>query len=501
MLNLNLVYCSTSASNLFPIILQFPAMILEGLAHLTVPAIALERSCTSVKTQLIGRAILPASTFATGSISGQFLNLRNDGTLDTATNFNGISFPFKQQPVQGFSGILPGPKAGTYFVLADNGYGAKANSADFLLRFYALEPDFKTGQVYPIDRKTGKRLTSFTSASLVQLNDKNNKLQGFQTITADRSTYPNSDKLNPNGISIDSSLKQNRLLTGADFDPESFRRAPDGSFWFGDELGPFLLHTDANGTLLEAPVQTPNPLDSKSLVRSPDHPTFSNLPDADRIKSANLARSKGFEGLALSIDGRTLYPFLEGAIATDSRRDRLFIAEFDLRKKQYTGKTYAYRLEAPNYAIGDLTAINSHEFLVIERDTGSGDASNPAFKDPAKFKRIYKIDLRKTNVEGFVAKELIVDLLRIDDPKNLGGDGTKNGVFTFPFVTIENVLLIDQQTLLVVNDNNYPSTSSRTPGKSDNTEFIKIRLSKPLNKFTHKRRNLSNSEFFENSEF
>ena len=33
---------------------------------------------------------------------------------------------------------------------------------------------------------------------------------------------------------------------------------------------------------------------------------------------------------------------------------------------------------------------------------------------------------------------------------------------------------------LVVNDNNYPFTSGRTPGRPDATEFILIRFDKPL---------------------
>lgn len=48
-----------------------------------------------------------------------------------------------------------------------------------------------------------------------------------------------------------------RVLTGWDFDPESMQVAPDGTIWFGEEFGPYLLHTDARGRLLEAPIPTP----------------------------------------------------------------------------------------------------------------------------------------------------------------------------------------------------------------------------------------------------
>ncbi len=50
---------------------------------------------------------------------------------------------------------------------------------------------------------------------------------------------------------------RSRLLTGADSDPESLRQAPDGSFWIGEEFGPFLLHLAKNGRLLEAPIAQP----------------------------------------------------------------------------------------------------------------------------------------------------------------------------------------------------------------------------------------------------
>jgi hypothetical protein len=50
-------------------------------------------------TTLVGRAVLPAATFAPGPTSGQFI-----------TGANGVAVPFTDaQPVQGFSGIIAGP--------------------------------------------------------------------------------------------------------------------------------------------------------------------------------------------------------------------------------------------------------------------------------------------------------------------------------------------------------------------------------------------------------
>ena len=83
--------------------------------------------------------------------------------------------------------------------------------------------------------------------------------------------YPNSI------IPVDPSIASKRLLTGGDFDIESFREAHDGTFWFGDEFGPFLLHTDRFGRVLEKPIPLPD-------VQSPDNPFLGggtpNLPSA-----------------------------------------------------------------------------------------------------------------------------------------------------------------------------------------------------------------------------
>jgi len=50
------------------------------------------------------------------------------------------------------------------------------------------------------------------------------------------------------------------------------QKASDGTLWFGDEFGPFLLHTDATGKLLEAPIALPDFSNPGKQVRSPQNP-------------------------------------------------------------------------------------------------------------------------------------------------------------------------------------------------------------------------------------
>jgi len=78
---------------------------------------------------------------------------------------------------------------------------------------------------------------------------------------------------------------------------------------------------------------------------------------------------------------------------------------------------------------------------------------------------------------GKLDKTLVADLLNLANPRGVGGFGDP---FTFPFTTIEDVVILDDRTLGVLNDNNFPFSSGRTPGKPDNDEFITIRLSDNL---------------------
>jgi hypothetical protein len=373
-----------------------------GIGVLTLALAAPDAAAhdTYGRATLTGFAVLPAATFVSASDPS--------GSLLGGTPSNGITPPFADQPVQGFSGIVRNGD-GTFEVLSDNGYGNKANSADFVLRIQRVAPDYGN---HTVDVVGGINLTD------------------------------------PNSLVPFALTRPDRVLTGSDFDVESIQRAKDGTYWIGDEFGPYLLHFDRAGRLLQAPI----PLDG---VRAPENPAG----------NPNLNSSKGFEGLAQSPDGRKLYALLEGVVAGDAAGG-LRLNEFDVAKREYTGKRWIYQLEDPANAIGDAIAVDDNRFLIIERDNGQGAT--------AKFKRIF---LAKKKNNGTLEKTLVADLMNLADPRHLG---STDGTFTFPFQTIEDVVILDDRTLGVVNDNNFPFSSGRTPGQPDNNEFITIRLTDPL---------------------
>ncbi|NJL33949.1 MAG: transporter substrate-binding domain-containing protein, partial [Chloroflexaceae bacterium] len=201
---------------------------------------------------------------------------------------------------------------------------------------------------------------------------------------------------------------------------------PDGTFWFGEEFGPYILHTDAAGRLLQAPISMPYPAELEPFARglpyvqSPEHPQFADLPDRDsRIAAANLPSSRGLEGMAINEDGDILYPLMEGALQDDPIQTRLMIQEFDLETGTFTGNYWYYLLEDPTYAIGEMTVVEgNNEFLIIERDQGQGAE--------ARFKRIYRVNLNSFDQNRVLRKQLVVDLMSITDERDKVIDFSQN---------------------------------------------------------------------------
>ena len=370
-----------------------------------------QMAVVSQAATLTGFAMLPADTFTPGPTSGQFIEA-----------INGRQPPFiDKQPVQGFSALLKSD-SGSYIVLSDNGFGKRSNSSDYILSIYDILPDFRTA-----DGGTGSiRVTGIT-----HLDDSQHHLP-----------YP-------------AVREGDRLLTGADLDPETFRKVADGSYWIGEEFNPSLLHFSATGVMLAPPFKLAG-------LSSTDNPSGD---------PATLPRSRGFEGMAISPDGKWLFPMLEGAVK--GAGSGLNIYTFDIEKQRFQNTdaiqpSYRYRLGEGATAIGDFTMFSETSGLVIERDSLEGE--------DAVIKRVYKIDFERLDENGFLVKTLIVDLMDIEDPHDLNQDGSTH--FSFPFWTIEGLVVLNRTTLGIVNDNNYPFGQARdnTGTQPDNNEFILIEV-------------------------
>jgi hypothetical protein len=377
-------------------------MLRTTLLTLLIAALAVAPAAAQEPT-LKARAILPAD--ATWP-----------APFPAAPNTEPAPAPGSVQPVGGFSALLKGPN-GPYLALPDNGIGSKANSHSFLLRVYAVD--------------TGREDARILGA--ISLRDPNHRIP----------------------FTLVNDATKERYLTGGDFDIESFRIDRRGTLWFGDEFGPFLLHTDLTGKVLEAPIPLPG-------VRSPDNPLPGPAP--------NPASSNGFEGMAISPDGRTLYPTLEGPLADDTDKTIRRSFTFDIAKRRYEPGYRVYHVADPSYLVSDLTALDAHRFVSLGRDNFQGPA--------AVHKRAFVVTPHKSALE---TRE-VLDELDIADPRGISlrgpvrpGDFGLGNPFRMPYQTIEAVLPVDRDELAIVNDTNFGSTG-RNPALPDYSDFIRVRV-------------------------
>jgi hypothetical protein len=229
-------------------------------------------------------------------------------------------------------------------------------------------------------------------------------------------------------------------------------------------------------------------------VKSPDHPALAMPANPTaKLPAFNLARSRGFEGMAQSKDGSKLYALLEGALYKEDGSQEmadghpaLRILEFDTAKQEWTGRFWLYPFAEGGESIGDFNMIDDTMALVIERDQGVGAAdkacANPdepkpdCFAKPAKLKRVYKIEFSDTNAGGPVRKIGYIDLMNIADPNNKKLQGGGDGFYDMPFNTIENVDVVDATHIIVADDNNLPFSAGRALDKADDNEFVVLEV-------------------------
>ncbi|MFZ1771095.1 MAG: esterase-like activity of phytase family protein [Caldilinea sp.] len=238
-------------------------------------------------------------------------------------------------------------------------------------------------------------------------------------------------------------------------DPEGLVRTQQGDFWAADEYAPSLLHIAADGRVLTRYV--PQGLDYAGA----NYPVAATLPALYARRNSN----RGFEGLALSPDERTLYAVLQSPLDNPDKsvreRARLTrILAFDPATGQLLGE-YAYQIEPfaafdprakeqSDMKISGLVAATSNQLLVLER---TDDVAS-----------VYAVDLSQaTNLLGSVW----------DDPATTPGleallHPAGAGVIPLPKTLvvnlanlpgipakIEGLALVDAHTLAFANDNDF----------------------------------------------
>jgi hypothetical protein len=345
--------------------------------------------CLALGILLVASPVSAEPTFVNGLVIGGGML---DDTGEPGANAGRLGF---------FSDIYYDPVREEWWALSDRGPGGGV--LDYSTRLNRFSVD-----VHPV---TG-RISRFRIKETVRLSDPDGLLTGPSNPTVADPWALNG--LNP-GI-----LNGSPAVLGRSFDPEGLVINPrNGNFIISDEYGPSIYEFDREGRLLRV-FETPANLVPKNGG------TVDYVADRGGL-NAGRQDNRGFEGLAVTPDGKKLYAVLQDPLVNepgpnngrDGRVVRIVVFDNARRSPTY-GKSiaqYAYQLELQadvaariiaagggasgndprqgrNIGLSAIVAINEHEFLVLERDNRGIGVDDPKGANVVGSKRVYRIDVR-----------------------------------------------------------------------------------------------------------
>ncbi|MFL1809278.1 esterase-like activity of phytase family protein [Plesiomonas shigelloides] len=230
-------------------------------------------------------------------------------------------------------------------------------------------------------------------------------------------------------------------------DTEGITPDGKGGFWLSDEYGPFLIHVDQQGKILEKYAPTPT---------AGEQGVATGLPNILKWRQPN----RGFEGVTRLPNGQLLVAVqstldIEGKSKNTAQFTRLM--SFD----PTTGKTamYGYPIDVDSYKkakdakIGDIVALDNQHILLVEQGSD---------KDKQMINKIYLVDL--TDASDLAAFDSSGTAPEFDDAKTLAKRGIKLAQkreiadlrkLGWQHEKVEGLALIDNHRIAILNDNDF----------------------------------------------
>jgi hypothetical protein len=241
-------------------------------------------------------------------------------------------------------------------------------------------------------------------------------------------------------------------------DPEAIARLADGSYFISDEYGPYVYRFSAEGRMLGAI----RPPEAFIPMRKGEQHFGSNNPGpgakAPEPPNPETGRqnNQGFEGMALTPDGRKLAVILQSATRQDggdspATRNHTRLLMYDVADAAKPRLASEHVVPLPQFKAGEralvaaqseLTALSDTLFLLLSRDSGNGYGLKG---DKSLYRRIDLLDISKaTDIAGSafdrdrpVAPKGILDptvaaatlhgFIDINDEAELSRFGLRNG--------------------------------------------------------------------------
>ncbi len=270
-------------------------------------------------------------------------------------------------------------------------------------------------------------------------------------------------------------------------DTEGLVRTLAGDFWIAEEYSPSLLHLDRTGKVLKRYIP------EGVKLSGTDYPVAPVLPPIYGKRKIN----RGFEGLALNSDQKTLYAVLQSPLSNPdrfvgdaSRNTRVIV--FDIQSEKVTAE-YAYRFDVAKefegkpktppdeMKLSGVVFLNPTTLLILERtdlvaklySVDLSKATNilaSKWDNPTTTPSLEALEDPATAEVRVLPKSLVIDLKQFAEMPE----------------KIEGIALIDRNTIAVSNDNDFDSEESKHDaqgnnlGKGKKTQILVISLGKPL---------------------
>ncbi len=366
-----------------------------------------------------------------------------------------------------FSGLYhaPGEPENVFYAIADRGPNSRIDVGNERRRTFPV-PDYNP-TIYKLS-VTGDRIEIIDRTPI--LTTSNQPVTGLPNTDNDEVPYSYDGQtrlqINPNGL-----------------DPEGLARATDGTFWIGDEYGPSVVQVAPDGKVLHRLIPK-GEISSNTNVRSV-------LPAIYAKRRLN----RGFEGLTISQDGKSLFIALQSPldfptkkIGRASRQIRLLVVD---TQKLLPVAEYVYVAESARsfgatkqgkLKIGDLAFVNPTTLLVVERTN--------------KVARIYQVDLSSaTNIleTRWSDPQNTTEVLEALTPGQLAANGmtpvSKSLVVDLSQIPeipkkIEGLTIVNPKAIALGNDNDFGFDRFDANGRAVNntipSQLLILRLSQAL---------------------
>jgi hypothetical protein len=250
-------------------------------------------------------------------------------------------------------------------------------------------------------------------------------------------------------------------------DSEGIAVAADGTIWIGDEYGPSLLRIDDRGRVRMRWL----PAGAEATVAGAPYPCEAVLPALAAHRQVN----RGFEALALSPDGERLHLMFQSPLAhpdeaTHAAARHVRLWTLDSRNGVLLAQ-YLYALDEPasflrdarngplqrsDIKVSELACIGDGRLLVLERGSETTKLYAIALGESAQIPSEHSDEATRPTIEELSAADAL-DLpvlakrlvLNTDDHPQVSAD-------------LEGMALLDERTLLLVNDNDFGIEDAQT---------------------------------------